>query len=332
MRSSRLIPGTILVVIGTLYLLDNFGFIDFNFWSLLALWPIFLIMCGVNLVFAHNKSEWATITKLAVLALGLSILIYGGLTRRDIAWMNWTYHNNRNYNDNFDDDWDSSDTTGGRRDSIIKIDGNSVFHESFKPGTQVAQLNITGGAATYVLKGTTSDLFEAATKEYGNRYRLRTHSDSTSTTLDFDMRNRKHGFVFNFGNKRGNRADIKLNTAPEWNIDLEAGAAKADFDLSAFKVHNLTVQGGAASFDVRMGQPLAETKLEFQTGAASVKVSIPQNAACRITTDTGLSSKNFNGFNKTSDDTYETPGFATATNKMYISMEGGVSDFKVTRY
>jgi len=331
MRSNRLIPGTILVVIGILYLLDNFGFIDFNFWSLLALWPIFLIMAGVNLVFAHNKSEWATITKLAVLAVGLGILIYGGLSHRNVGWTSWTFSDSRSSNDD-NDDWDSSDTTGGRRDSIIKVDGNSVFHEAFKPGTQIAQLNITGGAATYTLKGTTADLFEAATKEYSSHYRLKTHSDSTSTTLDFDMRNRKHGFIFNFGNKRGNRADIKLNAAPEWNIDLEAGAAKADFDLSAFKVHNLTVQGGAASFDVRMGQPLAETKLDFQTGAASVKVSIPANAACRITTDTGLSSKSFDGFTKTGDDTYETPGFAAAVNKMYINMEGGVSDFKVTRY
>jgi hypothetical protein len=183
MRSDRLIPGTVLVIIGILFLLDNFGVIDFSWWSLMALWPIFLIMAGVNLLFAHNKGNGATIAKIAVLLVGMGILVYGGLSHRSIGWRGWTYHfnrdnNNDSNNDDNNNDWDSSDTTGGgNRDSIIKVDGNSVYRESYKPGTQTAQLNISGGAATYSLNGITNDLFEAATKEYGNRYVLKTHTD-----------------------------------------------------------------------------------------------------------------------------------------------------------
>ncbi|HEY0244107.1 MAG TPA: hypothetical protein VGC01_00965, partial [Mucilaginibacter sp.] len=65
---------------------------------------------------------------------------------------------------------------------------------------------------------------------------------------------------------------------------------------------------------------------------SEVNISIPQNAACRIKTDSGLSSNQFDGFNKKDDDDYETAGFANAKNKMYINISGGISDIKVKRY
>lgn len=329
MRNDRLIPGTILVIIGIVFLLDNFGVIDFSWWCFVDLWPILLIIGGVNLVFANNRSLWATGLKIAVLIGGMAILIICGLTQRHKGWPAWTYHLNRDFNDDNDRDTAGDDDTSGRS-SVIKVDGNSIYREAYKPGLQSAKLNISGGATTYTIKGVTNDLFEATTKEFNNRYSLNTHTDSTTAVIDFSMNTRKHG-VFNFG-KQESKADIKLNSNPEWDIDVETGASKTDFDLSYFKVKKLTIQGGAASYDVKLGQPLALTTINISTGAASVTLRIPKNAACHITTDTGLSSKKFDGFDTKDDDTYETPGFDKATNKMKINMEGGISDFKVIRY
>ncbi len=337
MRNDRIIPGTVLVIIGILFLLASFNVINFNWWSLIDLWPILLIMGGINLIFAHNRSHWATALKIGVLIAGMSILVYGGINNHEENWTShWGRHFNRSFNDdnndndNNSDDSDSSDNDNAR-DSVRIVDGYNIYRQSFAPGTQKAELNISGGGATYTLKGITNSLFEAATKENGTHYELKSHIDSATQVLDFDMNTHRHGVVFNFGNK-DNRADIKLNTNPEWDINLETGAAKLDFDLSYFKVRKLDIQGGAASFDIKMGQPLASTNVTISTGVSAVTVSIPQGAACRITTDTGLSSKSFDGFDKKDDDTYQTPGFDQAKNKMYISMEGGVSDFKVRRY
>jgi hypothetical protein len=72
--------------------------------------------------------------------------------------------------------------------------------------------------------------------------------------------------------------------------------------------------------------------VQVSTGVSATTVSIPQNAACRITTDSGLSNNSFDGFTKKGDNTYETANFAAAKNKIYIRMNGGMSDFKVHRY
>jgi len=314
MRNDRLVPGTILVIIGALFLLNNFNYIDFSWEVLLSLWPIILIIAGVNLVFAHNRSHWATILKLAVLFAGMGILIWGGVTHR--------YHNfwfTRDYSYNYDD-------RGGMANN---------FAEPYKPQVQSARLNISGGAARYTLNDTTGQLFVASTDQRnGNNYSLKTLLDSGTEVLNFEMGGdqNNHGHFFFWGGGRSNRATIKLNSNPVWDIDVSTGASKLDFDLSPFKIKSLKIEGGVATFNVKMGEPLAITNIDVQTGVSNVRVKIPQTAACHITTDTGLSSKNFDGFNKLSDTEYETPGFAGAINKMNISLSGGVSHFRVERY
>ena len=146
--------------------------------------------------------------------------------------------------------------------------------------------------------------------------------------MDFKMKDH-NGIDFD---SEKNRADMSLNANPEWEINVETGATKLDFDLSKFKVRELKLHGGAAAFDVKLGNPLAMTDVDIQTGVSAIKISIPENAACSIETDSGLSGNDFDGFNKTTDNNYETPGYAAAKNKIHIHMSGGLSDFKVKKY
>ena len=81
-----------------------------------------------------------------------------------------------------------------------------------------------------------------------------------------------------------------------------------------------------------MGQPLQATKVDVSTGAADITIAVPKNAACSISTNSGLSSNTFDGFTKKDDDHFETPGFKAAKNKIFIHFEGGVSVFKVEKY
>lgn len=145
------------------------------------------------------------------------------------------------------------------------------------------------------------------------------------------MKDNKNGH-FNWGNNKSNTADLRLNTNPEWEISVETGASKIDFDLSKYKLKSLVLKGGAASFSVKVGQPLASTNVEVSTGVSEVTIEVPQNAACRVQTDSGLSSNSFDGLTKKDDGHYETPGFDAAKNKIFIHMSGGISDFKVRRY
>jgi hypothetical protein len=328
MRNDKLIPGMILVMIGAIFLLHNFGYINFHWSNLFHLWPIFLVIAGVNLVFANNRSAWATILKISVVVAGFALLIFGNFGDRERWW--WprhSYHYNNDDNDNSNEGDDDDDNMG----KITKVEGNSTFTEPYNSKARVARLNISGGGATYNLHDTTAQLFTANTKEFFGKYQYDHQQEDSVYVMNFSMKDNKNGH-FNWGSDKSNIADLKLNVNPEWEINVETGASKIDFDLSKYKLRSLVLKGGAASFSVKVGQPLATTNLQVSTGVSEVTIEIPQNAACRIQTDSGLSSTSFEGFTKKDDGHYETTGFDAAKNKIYIQMSGGVSDFKVRRY
>jgi len=327
MKSDKLIPGLVLVLIGTAFLLNNFGYIHFHWYNIFHLWPIFLVIAGVNLVFAHNKSPWATILKIAVVVFGLGLLFFGDFGNRFNFWPGYHHgYYNRDMNDN--DDNDNNDDSDSTDNSGTKTISKGNFVEPYKANIKVARLNISGGGTSYTLNDTTNQLFSADTKDTYGRYDFSHSQDDSVYVLDFKMRDH-HGF--NFDSDK-NSAIMRLNPNPEWQIYVETGATKLDFDLSKFKIRELHLHGGAASFNVKLGAPLAMTDVDIATGVSGVDVSIPQNAACSIETDSGLSDNHFEGFNKTKDNNYETPGFAAAKNKIHIHISGGLSDFKVRRY
>jgi len=333
MRNDRIIPGLILVLIGGAFLLHNYGYLHFHWMNFVYLWPIFIVIGGVNLIFANNRSPWATVIKVGVVIAGFGLLIFGNFGNRYHFWPNTYYDYRNNNNDDSDDDDDDSDSTSNKGGiTITKEEGHSLFSEQYTADTRVAQLNISGGGTTYNLSDTTNQLFAANTKEFFGKYELTHHKQDSVYVLDFNMqKNHGHNFHWNHDNQ-SNSATFKLNPNPIWEIDVETGATELNFDLSKFKVRSLKLSGGAASFHVKLGQPLATTNVEVSTGVSEVVINIPQNAACSITTDSGLSSNQFDGFTKKSDDNYETPGFANAKNKLRLKISGGISDFKVSRY
>ncbi|GAA4095465.1 LiaI-LiaF-like domain-containing protein [Mucilaginibacter panaciglaebae] len=326
MRNDKIIPGVVLILIGTAFLLHNYGVIHFHWGNFFHLWPIFIVIGGINLIFANNRSAWATTLKLAVIIVGFGLIVFGNFGRYNSPFPAFSYYD--------DDDYDDSGKTG-----VTKVEGNSEFNAPFAADARVATLNISGGGTVYRLSDTTSQLFSASTKEFKGRY-VFTHSNQDSVyTLNFNMRGH-HDLDFNFDDdndkgkdtSRTNSATFRLNPNPEWNINVKTGATSLDFDLSKFKIRSVKLAGGAAAFDVKLGQPLAITNVDVATGMSDVTIRVPATAACHIKSSTGLSSTTFDGFAKMADNTYETPGFSAAKNKMFIKISGGMADIKVKRY
>ncbi|WDF54566.1 LiaI-LiaF-like domain-containing protein [Mucilaginibacter sp. KACC 22063] len=336
MKKDRLTPGIILVLIGLAVLASNFGYLHFHWTNFVYLWPLFLVIGGVNLLLANNYAPWARATKIIVLVGCLGILFFGDFGHRyrffPHIFINGHSHNNDGDNDGIDigDDDDDSDSTST---GLVKVDGNSYYHTPFTNDIRIAKLNLNGGATTYNLSDTTNQLFAADVKEFYGHYSLTNHTQDSVSNITFDMKGDHKAHFSWHGNNKSNKATLKLNVLPVWDMDITAGATDLNFDLSKFKIRNFNLHGGAASFDVKLGQPVAgSSNIDVSSGVSDITISIPKDAACSIETSTGLSSNSFDGFNKTEDNHYETPGYANAKNKFAIKISGGLSDFKVKRY
>lgn len=325
MKRDRLFTGLLLLGIGILFLLDNFKVISFNWINIISLWPLFLIISGVNLIFSHYNSASATTVKVLIFAIVFALVIYRGTMPPDNNFWNRNFNHNTFFNN------DNNDENDDNGKGVFKLEGSSTYNEPYTSAVKIASLNLRGGGATYTLRDTTTELFRATTHEISGKFLFNTTATDSGKTINFNMHNSRNSF--NWDNDKGNEATIKLNSNPEWNIDITAGASKMDLDLTKFKIRNLHVKGGATSMDLRLGQPVSgNTMVDISTGVSEVNIQVPANAACRIESKTGLSSKTFDGFESKGNNQYETSGFAAAPKKIYLNLKGGISDFNVKRY
>ncbi|MCZ4242471.1 LiaF transmembrane domain-containing protein [Pedobacter punctiformis] len=324
MKLDRLIWGILLLFIGGVLLLENFGVINFYWRNVWHFWPVFLIIAGVNILFNRNNSQMGHIISIAVLVVTLSFLFYKGQQppERNSWWGNKMKDNvDITIDDDDDNDNDDRDTAFNQ----LKLSEPLVAADTAKKTV----LNISGGGISFNLDGETSELIHADVKKKHGDFSLTKQVTDTATLLTFKMQDKKNKWNFGDG---GNDVDFKLNKAPNWDIIMKLGAGEADFDFAPYKVRTFRFEGGAAALDIKMGDLLPIADVIVKSGVADIKIKVPTNSGCRIKTKTGLSAKDFDGFDKISDGVYETSNYKSSTKKIFINLDGGLSNFEVQRY
>ncbi len=322
MKLDRVIWGILLLFVGGVVLLDNFDIIEFywsNAWSFI---PVLIIILGINVLFSRSNAQTGNIISLCILIIALSFLFVKGQQEPNSRfwWGNGIRHHYNSDNDNDDDN-------DGNEERFTKVN----FNEPFLPEdiNKKAVLDIFGEVTSFELKGATDSLIVLDLKKRRGEFALtRTTTDSTNH-ITFRSKDKRKG-RWNMGN--GNDAAVYLNPNPVWDMHVNMGAGSVDFDLSTYKVRTFTFDGGVAELDIKIGSLLPITDVTVKTGVTHVNVSIPTGSGCRIKTNTGLSSRDFEGFTKVGDDTYETPNYKTSTNKIFINFNGGLTSFEVDRY
>jgi len=315
----RISWGLIVLFVGLVLLFSNLGYINFNWSAIFSLWPVLLIIFGVSFILP-DKAESKYI--MALITVGVLVLFaYQGMRPRatDEGWI---------FNRNIEK----------------KVNGNSSrsnnkehFSRSLNSETKYATLKIEGGAVVYRIGQSTNELFKAETSSNIGGFSLLQMEQglgemksSESVTLDFKTQNQND---VKLNNNIQNTASINLSAVPIWEISLEIGAGKADFDLTEYKMRKLDIESGVSSIKIKMGMPFEnETQINFDGGLASFELAIPQGAACRIVSDSALSSQKFEGFIKQEDGSFITENYTSSEKKFAVHIDSGLSSFSVNRY
>ena len=318
MKLDRILWGIILLFVGLILLLENFNVIEFYWRNVWGFWPVFLIIAGTNILFNRNKSQVGNMISIGVLVITLGFLFYRGQQPPENRGLF-----GGNFGDKIDIDInnDDEDTLNTQR---------LTFTEPFDLASSgKVVMDISGGGTSFKLDGPTDSLVEAVVEKSRGTFTLKKELIDSVQRLTFRMQEKKGKWNMNDG---GNDVNFKLNTQPEWELNMNMGAGEVDFDLSAYKIRTFKFEGGAAALDIQMGDLLPIADVIVKTGVADVKIKVPTAAGCRIKSSTGLSAKDFTGFTKLDNGTYETPNYATSTKKIFITLDGGLSNFEVSRY
>jgi len=308
MSYRKIFWGLLLVLIGVLFILKNTGVLFFSWHSMWQLWPVILILWGISII---PVKDWIKLV-LSLVTVVVTFFAVQQYSPKD--------------NHKWDFDWNErKDRDNQDKDNVITY--NNVMTEDYDSLTKYAELKLNIGVGNFTIKDTTNMLIEVKHDNDNANYSMTAKVEDSTAIVDLSLEKGE----FNEG-KVSNNVNMKLNPNPIWDLDLNVGAAEVNFDLSGFKTRNLKIQGGASDIDIKIGAALPLTDMKLEAGAASITIRIPEGAGCEIISNTFMSSKDFKGFTKVANQKYQTPNFATSTNKIMINLQAGVARVDVIRY
>jgi hypothetical protein len=302
----------ILIAIGILFMLNNFGVLEFGFRALWSLWPLILILWGISVL--PIKDGFKIIGLVGVLVL--TVIFFNRISERS-SW--FQFHNFHGFsNRDWEDDEDSTSTYNYQPQNL------SVPYDSL---TGKGELKLEAAAGNFNLQGMTSDFLSFnKTGDIGN-YSLTTTNQNGRKQINLSLE--KSGIRHSVSE---NKVEIKLSEKPSWNLDFDIGAAEILMDLRDYKIDTTNIDAGASSIDIKIGDKNPLTVMTFNAGASSIKIEIPKESGCQIKSESFMISKEFEGFSKKGDGIYQTANFASGKNKIFLTIKTAISKIEINRY
>jgi len=313
MKYRHIFWALLLIAIGVLFILNNFGVLDFGWRALWSLWPLILIFWGISIL---PIREWIKVTGLVVV-LAFTVIFFNRVTNHS-PW--FVFHDHGNF---WDRDWeidDSDTTTYNYKDQELSV----PFDTLSKKGV----LRLIAAAGNFNMGGISNNFLEFSKKGDIGNYSLTTADHNGIKTIDLTLEKKttiRHSV-------KENKVEIKLTDKLPWDLDFDIGAAEITLDLRDYRIDTVNVDAGASSVTFKIGEKNPATHMIFNAGAASLNIEIPKNSGCQVVSESFMVSKEFDGLEKKSDGRYETPNFAASKNKIFIKVESALSKVSITKY
>jgi hypothetical protein len=313
MKYGHLFWAIILIAIGCLFLISNFGWIDFHWSTVWRLWPLILIFWGIAILPIREFIKYA----LLIGVILFTILFFNRLTEPK-GWFKW---HDGDTEWRFGDEWDKSDEGSSRN---MEAQTLTVPMDSL---SNKAVLALEAAAGDFKLEGLTTELLSFSKDGNIGNYSLTSEDVNGKKKINIHLEKSDGPRKYT-----RNEVQIRLNQEPVWDLDLDIGAASIDMDLKDYKIDTLDINAGASSINLTLGNKNPVTRLTFDAGASSLNIRVPKDAACEVKSESFLVSRDFEGFVKKSNGLYQSENYSAGKNKIFIDIETAVSSITIERY
>jgi hypothetical protein len=285
----------VLITIGLIFLLVNFDVIPgVTALSLLNLWPLLLILAGIDIAIGRRWPLAALGIDVAVIALGLVLL-------------------------------SSQPTLLGAPFFIVSAGGGERDVTVARQSATSLSLDINGGAGRFRVSGGSTMLVEAHSLNDDLRLRRAVFDRGGQHG---DVR------IDQSGTRRvgGPTIDVETRIASDVPTELQVDGGAGDFiiDLSDVTISSAELNVGAASLTLTLPKPTAAVDVEVNAGASSIIVVVPEGVEARVTT-TGalLQLRSTNTRVTVSGSAAETSGYGSATARVTVRVTAGASSITI---
>ena len=287
----------LLITIGLVFLLVNFGFVPgVTILSLLSLWPLLLILAGVDLAIGRRWPLAAIGIDVAVIAVGLALL-----ASQPTLFSTPFFR--------------VGGSNGGERDVTVERQSASSL-----------SLEINGGAGRFRLGGGSSVLVEAHSPNPDLRLR---RANFEGGGQEAEVRIDQSG-TRQVGGTPPDFVETKIASDVPTEIELNGGAGEFIVDLSDVMISGAELNVGAASLTLTLPKPTTTVSIEVNAGASNIIIEVPDGVEARVTTSGAfLSLRSSNTRVTAGDNTAETSGYGSATARVTVRVTAGASSITV---
>jgi hypothetical protein len=309
MKYKNVFWGIALLTIGVLFALRNLDIIFFNWDAVFHLWPLIFVLWGISIL---PVKPLIKLLLSAIVGVAAIVLVYTNPGDGwNPNWFNWQ-DGDISINDDYDRDYTPAD--------------QNLF-EPFDSTVTRATLDLDAAAGTFILKDTTNQMVDFKSEGNIGPYVMTSYDNDGGRKIKITM----EGVKINTRNSR-NQVTLRMNNKPVWDVSIDAGAAKMDLDLSNYKIASLELDGGASDLDLKLGELTDTVRVSLEMGASSVTVRIPKTLGCEVTSESVLSSRKLDNFDKVRSGFYRSKNYNATTKKVFIDMEAAVSSLTIEEY
>ncbi|MHB8646988.1 MAG: MarR family winged helix-turn-helix transcriptional regulator [Thermomicrobiales bacterium] len=132
---------------------------------------------------------------------------------------------------------------------------------------------------------------------------------------------------------RHRAAEIVLNAAVPWGIEIRGGASEITAELGGLDLSGLAIRGGASMIRVELPEPVGTIPVRIAGGGSQVIIRRPAGVAARVrlkgwASQLAFDDQRFDTVGR--DERLQSPGYEDAARRYDIEFSGGASDITLT--
>lgn len=306
MNLNKFLGGLIVLGIGLLLLLSNFGYLDTisiaEFWKY---WPIIIVVIGLSILFKAMPKPlevfFSILLSLAMIA-GLAFVITSAVQRGSNAQLS---------------------------QRII----DKQLAEPFNEEAENAQIEIATGASKLTINGGSSLLLEGTIESIIGSPSVSRRFIATSKTDVIKVAQNSTFWRGGWGKSNKNDWNLKINNDIKTKLEIDAGASTITANLQNTNVDALDLDAGASKINLDLATKSEFFKGSIGAGASTINIRTPKDRAIKVVMNTGASSNNLEkqGLSK-NDKTFSTVDYDNASQRIELSIDAGASTINLERY
>lgn len=295
-RRGGLFWPVVLIGFGTIFLLNNLGYLSWDIWTTLwRVWPVFLIAAGVDLL-VGRRSVWGS---MAALVLILAVFAAG-------IWLAWQ--------------------PLGRGELLP----NETVSWQMPRAARMAEVNISRAAGrVQITAADTDDDLIRGDLSYRRGEETVVDSRVVGETAYYELRTRGNtSRMVNqvWGDWEG--WQIELDRDTPMSLETSLGAGQLVLDMRKGALDRLAASSGAGQIEVTLPDG-GDLEAEISGAVGQITVIIPEGMEARINLGAALVARDLPEGLIERDGAYQTPDYEGAENRVDLSISLAIGQIEV---